>query len=317
MNPDTFLAQDDVHLLVQALNMFALEVDAADDRKDALINAGIHFAFRSKLTFATSPQRFANQLVAHFREYRISSQQPAYHPMISLLDYFLKTRDLEDRDRELFKRLVRQGLENFDGLTALSSVGRIESPPGTAMGTGVLVGKQLLLTCNHIFERIFDNGLDRAWVRFGYKVGKYGIEMGDIFEVDIRVVSRHNAQPGNTLDYALVRIVGKPEYRTALLFNGLLSATQNIRLIHHPRGEPAQISDVGQIIQANKDHIKHNIKADYGSSGAPIFDQRWCVVAIHRGALSPGRSPAPDITEGLPLYSIWDDIKQCLPALVT
>lgn len=317
MNPDTFLAQDDIHLLVQALNTFALEVDSAADRKEALVNAGIHFAFRSNLTFGTSPQRFANQLVAHFREYRVSGQQAAYHPMISLLDYLLKTRDLEDRDRELFKRLVRQGMENFDGLTALSSVGRIESPPGTAMGTGVLVGRQLLLTCNHVFERIFDNGLDCAWVRFGYKAGKYGIERGDIFEVDIRDISRHNTQPGHTFDYALVRIIGKPENNTALLFNGLLSATQNIRLIHHPRGELVQISDVGQIIQVNKDYIKHNVKADYGSSGAPIFDQRWRVVAIHRGALSPGRSPAPGITEGLPLYSIWDDIKQRLPALVT
>lgn len=317
MNPDTFLAQDDVHLLMQALVTFAFEVDTAADRKEALVNAGVHFAFCSKLTFATSPQRFANSIVAHFRAYRVTSEQPAYHPMIRFLDYLLKTRELEDRDRELFKRLVRQGIENFDGLTSLNAVGRIEAPPGTAIGTGVLVGRQLLLTCNHVFERIFDKGLDRAWVRFGYKVGKYGIEMGDIFEVDIRDISRHGPQRGLAPDYALVRIIGKPQYRTALIFNGLLNTTQSIRLVHHPRGEPAQISDVGQIIQANKDHIKHNIKVDYGSSGAPIFDQNWRVVAIHRGALSPSRSTVPDLTEGLPLYSIWDDIKQRLPALVS
>ena len=313
MNPDTFLAQDDVHLLVQALNTFALEVDSATDRKEALVNAGIHFAFRSNLIFDTSPQRFANQLVAHCREYRVSVLQAAYHPLISLLDYLLKTRDLEDRDRELFNRLVSQGQEKFEGMKALSAVGRIESPPGTAIGTGVLVGRQLLLTCNHVFERIFDNGHECAWVRFGYKAGKYGIEIGDLFKVDTSDISHHDTQS----DYALVRIIGKPQYNTAFLFNGLLNTTQSIRLIHHPRGEPAQISDVGQIIQANKDHIKHNIKADYGSSGAPIFDQQWRVVAIHRGALIPSRSLAPGLTEGLPIYSIWDDIKQRLPVLVT
>jgi len=48
MNPDIFLLQNDVHLLVQALNKFALEVDAADERKGALVNAGIHFSFRNK-----------------------------------------------------------------------------------------------------------------------------------------------------------------------------------------------------------------------------------------------------------------------------
>lgn len=208
-------------------------------------------------------------------------------------------------------------MENFDGLMALSAVGRIESPPGTAMGTGVLVGRQLLLTCNHVFERIFDNGLDGAWVRFGCRAETNGAAMGDLFEVNIKDATRHKAPPGSTLDFALVRIIGKPEYHTAFLFTGLLSAKQNIRLIHHPRGEHTQISDVGQIIQAHKDHIKHNIKTDYGSSGGPIFDQSWRVVAIHRGALGPGRSIAPGITEALPLYSIWNNIKQRLPALVT
>ena len=184
------------------------------------------------------------------------------------------------------------------------------------MGTGVLVARQLLLTCNHVFERIFDNGLGSAWVRFGYKTGKYGIEMGEVFELDIKNITRHATQPDTTLDYALVRIIGKPEYRAALLSNNLLNATQDIRLIHHPRGEPSQISDIGQIVQVDKEYIKHNVKTDYGSSGAPIFDLSWRVVAIHRGTLSLSRSSTPGVTEGIPLYSFWDDIKPRLPALV-
>lgn len=316
MNPYAFLMQDDVHSLVQALNTFALEVDAADARKDTLVNAGIDHSFRSRLIFGASSHLFANQLVAYFREYHVSSQQPKYHPMVSLLDYLLKAHALEDRDREFFKRMVKQGQENFDALIALSAVGRIESPPGTARGTGVLVGRQLLLSCKHVFERIADNGLDSAWVRFGYKAGKYGVEIGELFEVDMRDVSSH-PQSDRALDYALVKIIGKPEYPTTLLYNGLLSDSQNIRLIHHPRGEPAQISNVGQVIRANKGYIKHNIRTDYGSSGAPIFDQNWRVVAIHRGLLNSGRSAGPSINEGLPLYSIWDDFIQRLPALIT
>jgi hypothetical protein len=184
MDPDVFLVQDDVHLLVQALNTFALEIDSADDRKDILVNAGIHLAFRSKLIFGTSTLLFANKLAAHFREYRVSDQQPTYHPMVSMLDYLLKVHELEDQDKNLFKRLVRQGQENFDGLAARSAVGRIESPLGIAMGTGVLVDSQLLLTCKHVFERILDDGQDHVWVRFGYKTGKYGVELGEVFELD-------------------------------------------------------------------------------------------------------------------------------------
>jgi hypothetical protein len=309
MDPDTFLIQDDVHLLVQALNTFALEVDGADDRKHILVNAGIHPAFRSKLSFGKSPYLFANTLAAHFREYRVSDQQPAYHPLARMLDYLLRVHELEDRDRKLFKRLLQQCLENFDGLAARGAVGRIESPPRTARGTGVLVDGQLLLTCKHVFERIFDNGLDRVWVRFGYKAGKYGIESGEVFELDIKGIDSYDTRSDNALDYLLLKIIGKPVYQAALLSNDLLNTAQNVRLVHHPRGEPVQISDIGQVVQVDQEYLKHDIKADYGSSGAPIFDLSWRVVAIHRGNLGLSRSYAPGITEGIPICAIWNNIE--------
>ena len=317
MDPDTFLIQDDVHLLVRALNRFALEVDEAADRKDTLVNAGIHLAFRSKLIFGTSSHTFANKLVANFREYCVSQQRPNYHPLVSLLEYLLTTDELDDLDKNLFNKLVTQGQENFKGMIARSAVGRIESPLGTAMGTGVLVDKQLLLTCKHIFDRIFDNGLNHAWVRFGYKTGKNGVESGDVFELDLKSIVINGSQPANELDYVLVRIAGEPAYRAALLSNDWLNRTQLVRIIHHPQGEPAQISNVGQIVEIDKQYIQHNIKTDLGSSGAPIFDMKWQVVAIHRGNLSLSRSYAPGVTEGVPLYAIWNDIKSHLSSLTT
>lgn len=198
-------------------------------------------------------------------------------------------------------------------LAAWSAVGRIESPPGTARGTGVLVDRQLLLTCKHIFKRIFDCGLDRAWVRFGYKTGKDGVEPGDIFELDLKAIVSDNAHS----DYALVRICGEPEYCIAPLSNAWLKTKQGVRIIHHPRGEPAQISEIGQIVNVDKDYIQHDLKADFGSSGAPIFDLDWHVVAIHRGRLSLSRSYAPGVTEGVPIYSIWKDIKSYSPTFLT
>jgi len=309
IEPDIFLAQDDVHLLVQALNTLALEVDSPDERKEMLVNAGIDLAFRSKLTFGISPYLFANKLTAQFREYPVSVQQPAYHPMVSLLDYLLKAYQLEDQDRNLFQRLVKQGMENFSGLAALRAVGRIESPLGTAMGTGVLVDKQVLLTCKHVFERIFDQGLRSAWVRFGYKTGKYGLELGEVFELDISSIHYYVTQSNHTLDYALARINGETACHAVSLSSAWLNRMQNVRIVHHPRGEAAQISDIGQIVAVNKEYIQHNIKTDYGSSGAPIFDQNWQVVAIHRGILALSRSYAPGVTEAIPVGSMWNDIK--------
>jgi hypothetical protein len=315
MDPDTFLAQDDVHSLVQALNSFALEVEAADDRKHLLVNAGIHPAFLSKLSFGASPYLFANSLAAHFREYCVSTQQPAYHPMLRLLDYLLRVHELEDQDRKLFQRLLQQCLENLDGFAARGAVGRIESPPGTARGTGVLLDGQLLMTCKHVFERIFDDELERIWVRFGYRSGKYGIEPGEVFELDVQNIASHDTRSDSALDYVLVKITGKPAYRAARLSNNFLNTAQNVRLVHHPRGEPVQISDIGQVVQVDQEYLKHNIQADSGSSGAPIFDLHWRVVAIHRGKLGLSRSYAPGETEGIPIRAIWNNIEPHLSTL--
>ena len=114
-----------------------------------------------------------------------------------------------------------------------------------------------------------------------------------------------------------IPITGTPRRRLALVSNNVLNTTQNIRLVHHPRGEPVQISDLGQVVQVEKEYIKHDIKADYGSSGAPIFDLNWHVVAIHRGNLALSRSYAPGVTEAIPIYSIWNEIKPHLAMSVS
>jgi trypsin-like peptidase/effector-associated domain 8 (EAD8)-containing protein len=281
MNPNAFIAQEDVHLLVQTLTTLALEINAADSRKDLLINAGINVDWRSKLIFTESAYLFANKLVAHFREFCVSEEQPTYHPMVKLLEYLLQTYALEEQDKHLLTRLVKQGQDNFGGLMARRTIGRIESPPGTAFATGVLIGKQLLLTCEHVFERIRESGQDRAWVRFGYKMGKYGVEIGRVFELEMTNLVSHKSEP----DYALVRVIGMLNGPIAPVFTGLPSAMQDVRLIHHPGGTPAQISEIGQIVSADKGYLQHTIQTEYGSSGGGIFDLRWCLIAIHRGPL--------------------------------
>jgi hypothetical protein len=308
-NPDIFLTQEDIPPLIQALSTLVLEVDGAQDRKNMLINAGISISSLCKLTFGENAQLFANTLVAHFREYRVSAYRPAYHPLVSLLEYLLQTYSLEDQDSNLFTQLVKHGRDNFEMLTARSAVGRIESPVGTAIGTGVMVDRQLLLTCRHVFEQNLKEDQGQAWVRFGYKVGMYGVEKGELFELDVKSIVYNALQSDHELDYALVNIISKPTYRPARLYNGIPSLTQPIRVIHHSRGEPVQISEIGQIVQVDQDFIKHTAEVDHGSSGAPIFDLQWRVIAIERGTLSLSRPSSPGVTEGIPLFCIWDRIK--------
>jgi hypothetical protein len=306
MNPESFLEQRDVVPLTLALNQFALRVNVASDRQEFLDSAGVDNALLSNLRLDTQPNRFAQALVAAFKSYPISNQRLDYHPMVSLLKHLCDLAPiygLTDQDVALFTRLTEQGQENLKALAARSAVGRIESPQGTAIGTGVLIGKNLLLTCDHIFNK---SQAKQAWVRFNYTSGSYPLD-SNVFELDLDTATR-----SSQLDYALVRVKGEPKQRTANLIDAILDSNQEIRLIHHPQGQYIVISGLGQIVQVGDDYIDHNVSTDEGSSGAPIFNWDWQLVAIHRGNLGigrAGRSLEPGTTSGVPLRAFWKNIQ--------
>jgi hypothetical protein len=270
-----------------------------------LEGAGVDIALLANLRLDTQPNRFAQALVAAFKNYRVSSQRWDYHPMVSLLQYLLAVPpyELADQDAALFTQLVERGEENCKALAARSAVGRIESPKGTGIGTGVLIGKNLLLTCDHIFSK---SQAKQAWMHFNYTSGSYALD-SDVFELDLDTATR-----SSQLDYALVRVKGEPKQRTANLIDAILDSNQEIRLIHHPQGQYIVISGLGQIVQVGEDYIDHNVSTDEGSSGAPIFNRDWQLVAIHRGNLGigrAGRSLEPGTTSGVPLRAFWKNIQ--------
>jgi S1-C subfamily serine protease len=306
MQPELFLEQRDVVPLTKALKQVLMQIDTASARRTLLEIAGIDSAFMGTLRPESEPNLFAPKLVAEFRKYRISTRRLDYHPMVSLLGYlcdFAEDYSLPDQDVALFSRFLEQGQENFKALKVRNAVGRIESPKGTGIGTAVLVGKNLLLTCNHVFSK---TQVQQAWVRFGYKTGSYGLE--DVFELDLEFVSHHNRP-----DYALVRIQGEPQQPIIPPTNDLLDAGQEIRLIHHPLGKPVVISGIGQMVQVGEDYIDHNISADEGSSGAPIFNRQWQLVAIHQGHPGIGRSVITGTLGGIPIRAIWNQMIPHLP----
>jgi len=305
MNPELFLEDRDGSLLTLALNQFAIKINDANDRQEVLESAGIDIALLSNLKLGATSTKFALALVAAFKRYSVSNQRLDYHPMVSLLKHLCALAPiygLTDQDVALFTRLTEQGQENLKALAARSAVGRIESPQGTAIGTGVLIGKNLLLTCDHIFSK---SQAKEAWVRFNYTSGSYSLD-SDVFELDLDTATRYNQ-----LDYALVRVKGEPKQRTANLVNAILDSNQEIRLIHHPQGQYVVISGLGQIVQVGDDYIDHNVSTDEGSSGAPIFNLDWQLVAIHRGHLGigrAGRSLEPGTTSAVPLRAFWKNI---------
>ena len=300
MNPDIFLEPSNVTHLIKALIPVFTTINGASERHSLLENADIDSAFIGNLKLDAQPNFFTPALVAAFKSYKISYQKISYHPLINLLAYLVNLAEIygiSDEGLRICDRLIKQGQENFKALIARNAVGRIESPQNTGIGTGVLVAQNLLLTCNHIFTK---TRVEKAWVTFGAKSDSYSTP--GIFELDLNFV-RYD----NQLDYALIRLQPNPALKPIRPVNVGLDSGQKIRLIHHPMGQPVVISGLGQIVQVGQNYIDHNLNTDKGSSGAPIFNDVWELVAIHRGNPGVGR-PTKGTMEGKPISAIWDSI---------
>ena len=300
MNPEIFLEPRDVAPLIKALIPVFTKINAYSDRHSLLENADIDPVFIGNLKLDAQPNIFTPALVSAFKSYKISHQRISYHPQINLLAHLVDLAEIygiSDEGLKICDRLMKQGQENLKALIARNAVGRIESPENTGIGTGLLVSKNLLLTCNHIFTK---TRVEKAWVRFGYKSDSYGTE--DTFELDLNFVDNHPQ-----LDYALIRLQPTPSLQPIRPVNVILDSGQKIRLIHHPQGKPVEISGLGEIVQVGQDYIDHNLNTDKGSSGAPIFNDAWELVAIHRGNPGVGR-PTKGTMEGKPISAIWDSI---------
>jgi len=234
------------------------------------------------------------------------------------------------------------------------AVGHIEIPKGTAQGTGFLVGPDLLLTNKHVIEE--QKYLEDAVVHFNFLKDHFSVSPKG------RYVSCqpdfYKSSPVKELDYALIRLAECPlkdkskdfanlkeEDKSIpnLVHNGQhrgyltlashnIMRNQRVNIIQHPRGQAMKVVMTQNYVvgvHKNGTHVNYIADTDNGSSGSPVFNQQWEVVALHRSGkpypdeslsdtlkrLSKGKWKA---NHGITLRALIDDFKKneiysCLP----
>jgi len=181
----------------------------------------------------------------------------------------------------------------WSGLHASRSVGRIMIAAGvgepSAAATGFLIAPGLLMTNWHVFQT--PETASRARVQFGYEADENGAE---------RKSTWFSLNPGiffisdEHLDYAVVHVdVASQEGPDSLnsfswlRLNPNLGKTtygQYLSIIQHPEALPKQVA-----IRENKllpfddsdDFLTYQSDTFKGSSGSPVFNDFWEVVALH------------------------------------
>ncbi len=198
-------------------------------------------------------------------------------------------------------------------LMAARPVAHLTTKVGSA--TGFLIAPSLLMTNNHAFLRKnqrrvateADANDARAMFNFQQDVDgnfaasrQYALEPESFFLAD------------QELDCAVVGIEGEPgaEWGTLALPRPSVKVEQgdDVFIIQHPRGGPKQIVMANNEIDYIDDtFVQYSTDTLRGSSGSPVFDWQWRLVAIHHasGKLRGGNSPAKRYAnEGVLLHAI-------------
>jgi V8-like Glu-specific endopeptidase len=177
------------------------------------------------------------------------------------------------------------------GLDKARSVCRLVTKfPGEGSGTAFRIGPRHLLTNYHVLFNPKDG--DRkvvaveAW--FDYETDADGT-LRPIVQVPCDVDSIVGEKAD---DWALLRTTKPvPQRYPALSLGGarVPQVDDRVYIIQHPQGQPKKIAFQHNLVRSvASDVLQYWTDTDLGSSGSPVFDENWDIVALHHFSV-----PAP------------------------
>ncbi len=168
-------------------------------------------------------------------------------------------------------------------INAARSVARIKFLSGGS-ATGFLVGSDILMTNNHVFEK--ENDAKNSIVQFNFRlVDEEAIAKKDEWECDPDALFKTD----KNLDYSIVKLKTKAGKKAGDVW-GVINPHHNSRivngvrvnLIQHPKGRWQEIAFRDNYVRAVTDtKVQYITDTDYGSSGSPVFDDYFKLVGLH------------------------------------
>lgn len=212
----------------------------------------------------------------------------------------------EDIDNSFVERVIGQtrdflAVQFFDrGRAASRAVCRIVTnlPDGQSFGTGFLVTPSLLITNHHVLSNSNDAASSTA--EFNYQLNDANAVLPvETFQLD----PARFFLTDKDLDFALVAVAPRSSAGTPLTSfgfcpligsEGKIIIGQPVNVIQHPKGELKQV-----VVRQNKlvdlpdkqpgsdiDRYAHyEADTEPGSSGSPVFNDQWEVVALHHSGI--------------------------------
>lgn len=197
------------------------------------------------------------------------------------------------------------------GLLAAASVCRVLTPNG--LGTGFLIGSNLLMTNHHVIPDA--KVAERSYAEFNYQEN-VDQSVGPAYRYRIKTEGlRANA----ILDYCVAEVTEDPSNPPLAKWGRLcLASAQEVRpgdhvpIIQHPKGGLKQIAvTANQVANVFDFRLQYTTDTLPGSSGSPVFNDDWTVIAIHHAGgnlLTNTRGDRMFANEGILINHILKDL---------
>jgi V8-like Glu-specific endopeptidase len=164
------------------------------------------------------------------------------------------------------------------GLVRSKAVARVKRDDGSS-GTGFLTEGDLLITNNHVLSNVEE--ARSSIVQLNYQATSGGLN-APIDE--FRLLPEKSFKTSTADDWTAVLVDGNPSAKWGYLE---LAAAQSkvgdyVNIIQHPGGGPKQISFMANVIVfVDSQRVQYLTDTLPGSSGSPVFDTEWNVIALH------------------------------------
>jgi V8-like Glu-specific endopeptidase len=164
------------------------------------------------------------------------------------------------------------------GLRRARAVVRIKYEDGS-LGSGFLISGDLLVTNHHVLRKPEEAATATAQFNFQKTADGRDAEAEEL-PLDPEaffITSEYD-------DYTIVKIKGEPSKKWGWIE---LKATQidvgdRVNIIQHPGGDQKQLSFFHNLVEfVGEGRVQYLTDTLPGSSGAPVFDREWKLVALH------------------------------------
>lgn len=303
-------------LFLQALHDQAIEEDACHQRlNDVAIKvadatgSALPPVARGNLWRASAARESVGEaLPSELSGYDLPSVEPEAGALVASLPPGLSAGAFAERLESLKKKEKADWLPvDFleKGLLAAHAVGRVDYE-GDKIGTAFLVAPDLVLTNAHVIAGIpvFEQGKVRFHVGKSTEQVYYFAEQVAQSSID-------------QLDFALVQLESPvADIQPLTLSTEGVWVNQPANILQYPglAGGLMQVAlRYNAIVHVDATRIYYVTDTEHGSSGSPVFNDDWRVIALHRAGIEDdAHRPVKNANQGVPLTAIEPLIRSYL-----